>query len=208
MENKVLTITEALSNIQSALKVGKDKQATDRSGRKTYTYRSAENILEKVKPLLKENGVVLTLADTIEAVGNRMYVKSTATISNGKDSISVSAFARESEQAQFMSEPQFTGACSSYARKYALCGLFLLDDGKDMDDFPATSQGEETLQDLKIKLAKELEFLGVPKSQMVAFLQYSYIDVKSKEGIKAFLDDENHTQIIADYVNSIKAEQK
>ena len=97
-----------------------------------YKYRNAEGILEAVKPLL--NGMVLLLSDEIELIGNRYYVKATATLTDGEDSISVSARAREDETKKGMDGCQITGACSSYARKYALNGLFDIDDTKDSDD--------------------------------------------------------------------------
>lgn len=197
------SLVEALAHIQTELKVAKDKQATDKNGRKTYSYRSAEDILEKVKPLL--NGLVLTITDDVVAIGDRIYIKATATITDGKDSISTTAFAKEG-QAHFMSEPQFTGACSSYARKYALSGLLLLDDNREIDEVPPPK--EETLQDLKIKLAKELEFLGIQKSQMVAFLQYAYVDTKTLSGIKAFLDDENRGEVVKGFLSSVEVAEE
>ena len=105
-----------------------------------YKYRNAEDILEAVKPLLFKHKCILTISDNIVCAGDRIYVKSTAIISNGADSISVSAFAREPEAQKGMSESQITGASSSYARKYALNGMFAIDDTKDSD---ATNDGKE-----------------------------------------------------------------
>lgn len=105
-----------------------------------YKYRNAEDILEAVKPLLFKHKCTLTISDDIVCAGDRIYVKSTAIISNGADSISVSAFAREPEAQKGMSESQITGASSSYARKYALNGMFAIDDTKDSD---ATNDGKE-----------------------------------------------------------------
>lgn len=99
-----------------------------------YSYRNAEGILEAVKPLLKENDCQLTIADEIVNIGERYYVKATATIINSKgETESVTAFAREAESKKGMDESQVTGACSSYARKYCLNGLLLIDDNKDAD---------------------------------------------------------------------------
>jgi hypothetical protein len=98
-----------------------------------YKYRNAEDILEAVKPLLFKHKCTLTISDDIVCAGDRIYVKATAVISNGADSISVSAFAREPETQKGMSESQITGASSSYARKYALNGMFAIDDTKDSD---------------------------------------------------------------------------
>ena len=97
-----------------------------------YNYRSCEDILEAVKPLLGE--CVLLLSDSIESHLDRVYVKATATfISSGGDRVEVSALAREAENKKGMDDSQITGTSSSYARKYALNGLFLIDDTKDAD---------------------------------------------------------------------------
>lgn len=96
-----------------------------------YNYRSAEDILEAVKPLLQS--ITLTVSDEIVLIGNRYYVKATATLSDGEDAISVTAYAREEENKKGMDASQLTGATSSYARKYALNGLFCIDDAKDPD---------------------------------------------------------------------------
>ncbi|EFB5474395.1 recombinase [Escherichia coli] len=96
-----------------------------------YNYRSAEDILEAVKPLLQN--ITLTVSDEIVLIGNRYYVKATATLSDGEDEISVTAYAREEESKKGMDASQLTGATSSYARKYALNGLFCIDDAKDPD---------------------------------------------------------------------------
>jgi hypothetical protein len=120
-----------LVEIQSKLKAPKDNYNS--FGK--YKYRSAESILESVKPLLKEYGCILTVSDDIVMVGDRIYVKATATISNEKgEYITTSAFAREAEVGKNgMDVSQVTGATSSYARKYALNGLFCIDDTKDTD---------------------------------------------------------------------------
>jgi len=96
-----------------------------------YKYRSCEDILEGLKPLLGD--LVLTVSDDVVLVGNRIYVKATATITNGKESLSNSALAREAENKKGMDDSQITGTASSYARKYALNGLFCIDDSKDAD---------------------------------------------------------------------------
>lgn len=96
-----------------------------------YKYRSCEDILEAVKPLLGE--AILTVSDDIVTIGDRFYVKATATLLLKPESVSVSAFAREPLNKKGMDESQVTGAASSYARKYALNGLFCIDDTKDAD---------------------------------------------------------------------------
>jgi len=96
-----------------------------------YMYRSAEDILNAVKPLLGNS--LLTLSDEIVEVGGRVYVKATASFIEDKEEIRISAFAREAEIKKGMDTSQITGSTSSYARKYALNGLFLIDDTKDAD---------------------------------------------------------------------------
>ncbi len=122
-------INQALVDIQSRLKAPKNQN--NNFGH--YRYRSAEDILEAVKPLLKENGCSLTINDEIIQIGNRIYVKSTAELNNGAEKVSTTAFAREEDQKKGMDASQVTGAASSYARKYALNGLFCIDDTKDAD---------------------------------------------------------------------------
>ena len=124
--------------IQMELKAPKDKYNS--FGK--YHYRSCESILEAVKPLAAEQNCVLLLNDEIVMIGERYYVKSTATLVNldGK-SVSASALAREQDSKTGMDASQLTGSTSSYARKYALNGLFCIDDTKDADDMDDTSEG-------------------------------------------------------------------
>ena len=117
-----------LNKIQKELKAPKSQKNTFGN----YNYRSCEDILEAVKPLLGE--AVLTISDEIVNLGDRFYVKATATISQGTENVSVSAYARESLEKKGMDSAQITGATSSYARKYALNGLFCIDDTKDADN--------------------------------------------------------------------------
>lgn len=98
-----------------------------------YKYRSAEDILEAVKPLLNKYDCQLTLSDSIEHIGDRYYVTALARIQKGDQSEYVTAFAREEESKKGQDGSQITGTASSYARKYALNGLFLIDDTKDAD---------------------------------------------------------------------------
>lgn len=116
--------------IQSKLKAPKNNE--NKFGK--YKYRSAEDILLSVKPLLKEEGCQLTISDDIVMVGDRIYVKATCTLINKEgESVITTAFAREDEKRSGMDVSQVTGATSSYARKYALNGLFCIDDTKDPD---------------------------------------------------------------------------
>ena len=105
-----------------------------------YSYRSCEDILAAVKPLLSAYHCTLTLTDGIELIGDRFYVRATATLTNDTgDTASTTAYAREDEVKKGMDGAQITGAASSYARKYALNGLFCIDDVKDPD---ATNKGD------------------------------------------------------------------
>ncbi len=126
-----------LMNVQSQLKCNKSQ--FNAFGK--YNYRSCEDIVESVKPLLKKEGLLLTLSDEIINIADRFYIKATATVFDTTDekSISVSAFAREEKEKKGMDGSQVTGASSSYARKYALNGLFAIDDTKDSD---ATNTGD------------------------------------------------------------------
>lgn len=124
-------INAKLIKVQQALKAPKNQYNEFNK----FNYRNAEDILEAVKPLLAEQGLTLTLSDQMEYIGNRYYIKTTATLSDGVDTITTVAYAREDENRPGMSESQVTGCSSSYARKYCLNGLFLIDDGKDSDAF-------------------------------------------------------------------------
>ena len=121
---------EALSHIQCVLAAPKNAE-TKFGG---YKYRTAESILEAVKPLLNETGSTVTLSDDLVLVGDRYYVKATATFTCKSESFSVSAFAREALQQKGMVEPMLTGSSSSYARKYALNGLFAIDNSEQDPD--------------------------------------------------------------------------
>jgi hypothetical protein len=105
-----------------------------------YHYRSCEDILEGLKPFLAEHGATIVLNDEIVHIGDRYYVKATATLKSEKSEWQNTAYAREPENRKGLDEAQITGATSSYARKYALQGLFALDDNKDPD---ATNEGPD-----------------------------------------------------------------
>ena len=119
-------LLERLTEVQVALKAPKSNYNS--FGK--YSYRSAEDILEAVKPLCMEHGLTLTLTDEPVVVGDWHYIKATATIEDGEASKSVTAYAREDATLKGMHDSQTTGATSSFARKYALNGLFCIDDSK------------------------------------------------------------------------------
>lgn len=133
---KEITLHERLVGIQSELKAPKGQY--NAFGK--YKYRSAEDILEAVKPLLKKYSCKLTIMDEVQMVGERYYVKAIATISDGTESLSVCALAREADTKTGMDCSQITGAASSYARKYAMNGLFAIDDTKDADALNTTPE--------------------------------------------------------------------
>lgn len=138
--NENLTLNERIVRVQSELKA--PKSLYNSFGK--YRYRSCENILEAVKPLCTKYGLLLMLTDEVEVIAHRIYVKATATIMDAHNNYhSVEAYAREDEVKKGMDGSQITGTASSYARKYALNGLFCIDDTKDAD---ATNDGTQTAQ--------------------------------------------------------------
>lgn len=180
-------IDERLIHIQAEIKAPKG-QYNSYGG---YKYRSCEDILEAVKPLLKKEKVTLTISDDIIEVGGRVYVKATATLSDGEDTISTSAFAREAEAKKGMDDSQITGSASSYARKYALNGLFAIDDTKDadatnthgkghteahkaiaeLDNRPATAAQIMRIKDTIENIAGLLQYYKVTRLEELTFAQ-------------------------------------
>lgn len=131
-----MNIQEKLIEIQKELKAPKSQY--NNFGK--YAYRSAEDILEAVKPICHKNNCTLTLSDEVKELNNGwVYITAIATLSDAESSVSVQAHARESETRKGMDASQITGSSSSYARKYALNGLFAIDDTKDSD---ATNKGD------------------------------------------------------------------
>ena len=126
-----MNVYEKLMNIQAELKAPKNQY--NAFGK--YHYRSCEDILESLKPVLAKHKAAVTISDEIVLIGDRYYVKATATLIDVEkgDKVEVSAYAREDEQKKGMDASQLTGSTSSYARKYALNGLFAIDDTKDSD---------------------------------------------------------------------------
>lgn len=124
-----VVLTQRVGDIQHKLKAPKGQYNS--FGK--YNYRSCEDILEGVKPLLKEHNLALLIDDEIVQIGERYYVKATAKITDGREIVSATAYAREPDTKKGMDESQITGATSSYARKYALNALLCIDDTKDAD---------------------------------------------------------------------------
>lgn len=149
-----MTVYEKLAVIQQELIAPKNQY--NKFGK--YNYRSCEDILEGLKPLLKKVNAVLKVTDEIVVMGERYYIKAIATLVDCEDGASISneAYAREEEEVKGMSSSQITGAASSYARKYALNGLFCIDDVKDADSRDnrqkeATEQAKAEAENKKIE---------------------------------------------------------
>ena len=155
-------IYAALMAVQAGLKAPKSQHNS--FGK--YDYRSAEDIIEAVKPLLKENGLFLTMSDDIVQIGDRYYVKATVSVTDivTGESVQTSALAREAAQKKGMDESQVTGTASSYARKYALNGLFAIDDTKDADtdQYKQQTSGaqNEEMNKAKRQLKAEVDRIG------------------------------------------------
>lgn len=143
-------MNDKLVSIQQELKVPKG-QTNSFGG---YKYRSCEDILEAVKPLVHAMGLSLVLTDEVVQVGDANYIKASAVLCNGTDSITVHAMAREAVTKKGMDDAQITGSASSYARKYALNGLFAIDDTKDADTHDNTQYAAQPRQTKEQQLAK------------------------------------------------------
>lgn len=140
-----------------------------------YKYRSCEDILEGLKPLLNETNCTIILSDDVVLCGDRVYVKANAILTNSEGAqVSGSALAREPLSQKGMSDPQVTGSASSYARKYALCGLFAIDDTLEVDsqDNTQTTAIEQIRKLIKTKKVNELDFLKYFKVDAVSQLSY------------------------------------
>lgn len=156
-EETVLSLHEKLVIIQTELDA--PKNMFNKFG--NYNYRNCEGILNALKPFLKEYKLTLTIHDNVEMIGTRYYIQATVTLSDDKGyPVKVIAYAREDETKKGMDSSQITGSASSYARKYALNGLFAIDDVKDADDDKQhdevpTKVSEPTLKFLQQVFSKE-----------------------------------------------------
>lgn len=182
-----MNINEKLANIQATLKAPKGQYNS--FGK--YHYRSCEDIVEAIKPLLQ--GAILTLSDEMIEVGGRVYVKATASIHCDGASISVSACAREAETKKGMDDAQITGSASSYARKYALNGLFAIDDTKDAD--ATNSHGVQ-----KISATEAAEYqVGADEKMFLQELAQQVASQDPKDAVKTIreqnLDDAQMTYL-------------
>lgn len=178
--------TDKLLLIQAALKCPKNQ----RNAFGNYNYRSCEDILEAVKPLLYETKTTLTISDRMVDVGGRIYVEATATLKDAETGEIIEqnvAYARESESKKWMDESQLTWATSSYARKYALNGLFLLDDVKDADATNTHWKEEKVEKATKKSETKET------KANPQWWFQKA---VNNKEFMERCMDEDNYIRTI------------
>lgn len=186
------TIHQKLIAIQTELKAPKS-QFNKFGG---YNYRNCEDILEAVKPLCAKHDVVPLLSDEIVMIGERYYVKGIAKITDGKDEIVTTAFARESFDKKGMDESQITGSASSYARKYALNGLFCIDDTKDADFMDNSQNKKQVSTPSQTTKSKEThtpgydEFVALQKANNVPPAEITkYIATEFKKTRLAMLDE-------------------
>lgn len=165
--------TKTLQAIQHELKAPKGQE--NKFG--GYRYRSCEDIMEAVKPLLDKNNASLVVSDDIVMIGDRFYIKAIATLldsESGNIIAQTSAFAREPITKKGMDDSQITGAASSYARKYALNGLFCIDDTKDADTMDNRSNENKTAK-LKARIKELLDSLD-PAVDTSMFAKYETVD--------------------------------
>ena len=179
-----------------------------------YKYRSCEDIVEAVKPLLNDNGLILVMADEVIEVGGRIYIKATSKVIDVAtgDSIEATAMAREPDEKKGMDTSQITGTASSYARKYSLNGLFAIDDTKDADTDAFTAQTkqeppkapapDDTVRKAAMaRLNKQIKRLGYDKDELVTIAKH----VTGKTATKDMNADE--LSKLAEYLEGEKNEK-
>lgn len=195
MEEKISIFSKLLS-IQNELKAPKNQY--NKFGK--YNYRSCEDILEAIKPLCLKYGAVLLVDDYVEQVGERFYIKAKASLIDidTEQEIYACAYARESENKKGMDSAQVTGATSSYARKYALNGLFCIDDTKDVDT--QEYQEKKQMNNNQSKNANDYEQVGIEQATLLGEIDKRVeelfnlgVDVKS-EGALHFINKFNNNK--------------
>lgn len=192
---------DRLSAVQVALKVPKDKGGKDK--KLNYKYRSLEDILEKLKPLLKEQGLGFALSDEVVEVGSKNYIKATATLFDEFGNTQTATALALEDTTGYIKGAQLSGSTSSYARKNALCGLFLLDDNRDIDEFSnhggginnklsvvsAKSPDALKIVALKKEIAEIALKKGLKKEQIPLFIEWSGVDKDNAEALTALKAD-------------------
>lgn len=190
MAEEKMNVYQKLMKVQATLKAPKGQYNS--FGK--YHYRSCEDILEGVKPILSEVGATITLSDSIEVIGDRVYVKAIALFRDADtgESIENVAYAREESEKKGMDGAQVTGASSSYARKYCLNGLLLIDDTKDADT-------DENQNESNAKAKKQVDSKPEPQP----------ISDKDKEILRKTVEDKGYTvdQIFPKGIDGLTAEQ-
>lgn len=175
-----VVLTQRVGDIQHKLKAPKGQYNS--FGK--YNYRSCEDILEGVKPLLKEHNLALLIDDEIVQIGERYYVKATAKITDGREFVSATAYAREPDTKKGMDESQITGATSSYARKYALNALLCIDDTKDADTMDNSKkpvqQTQETVYNWQTLKARATQG-GISEDELKHYLKETLKVNESKD---------------------------
>lgn len=180
-----MSVNKTLIKIQNELKVNKGQYNSFNN----FYFRSCEDILEAVKPLLNKYGCTLTLSDSVLNIGARYYVKATATLETPDGFIQTEALAREEESRKSFDASQLTGAASSYARKYALNGLFSIDDTKDADardnrDLggakPADKPAEKPAKDIDIDKEMKAATTAAELQKMCRLLLNTKPELKDK----------------------------
>lgn len=197
-----MTLNDKLIEIQKRLNVPKNQY----NNFGDYNFRSCEDIIESVKPLLFEYKLSLIINDKIENIGDRYYIKATAILSDNNEKIQTTAYAREPLDKKKMDQAQVTGATSSYARKYALNGLFAIDDTKDSDylnygnQTPKKEQRQATgvinEKQMKLLFAKSKGFEEVAKQILVEKGYNSSKQILAKDFNDILNELENRKQII------------
>ena len=194
-EETELTFNQKIVAIQSELKAPKNQYNS--FGK--YKYRSCEDILEGVKPLLAKYDLFQSIRDEVELVGNRYYIKATVFVKGEKDSEVVfsTAYAREPENKKGMDESQITGTASSYARKYALNGMWLIDDTKDADTDEHQQQKERkkpTLNSESEKWEKAVHSFAKGEADLTAIRKHYTLSDKDAEKLIAEATEFGHEQ--------------
>lgn len=196
-----VVLTQRVGDIQHKLKAPKGQYNS--FGK--YNYRSCEDILEGVKPLLKEHNLALLIDDEIVQIGERYYVKATAKITDGREFVSATAYAREPDTKKGMDESQITGATSSYARKYALNALLCIDDTKDADTMDNSKkpvqQTQETVYNWQTLKARATQG-GISEEELVHYVTETFKVSKPAE-LK-----QDHYQQAFNWVNAKRYTQR
>ena len=189
---KTMSIHAKLIEIQQTLKV----QKTQLNKHGGFMYRTCEGILEAVKPLLKTHGLTLIVSDEIIPCAPRFYIQATAILSDGNEKVTAKAYARDAEEQKGFVAAQLTGSASSYARKYALQGMFLIDDGagSDIDSQSANDTGADPLTDEQIEEIQSLiEAAGVTETLICNWIKADSLAEISQEKYQKVINKLNVT---------------